>query len=79
MDIVGQFIDECCMCIPEASVKEGVIYAEYCKWCETNHENALNQRNFGLKLSARGFTRARGTANVHIWKGIGLSVTTTAE
>jgi putative DNA primase/helicase len=73
MDVMGQFIDDCCACIPDASVKASAIYAEYCKWCETNHEVALKQRNFGLKLSERGFTSAKGTGGTRLWKGIGLA------
>jgi putative DNA primase/helicase len=79
MDVIGQFIDDCCTCIREATVKASVIYAEYCKWCETNHETALKQRNFGVKLSERGFTSAKGTGGVRIWRGVGLATPTPSD
>jgi putative DNA primase/helicase len=74
MDVVGHFIEDCCTCIPEASVKASTIYAEYCKWCEVNREVAIKQRNFGVKLSERGFTSAKGTGGTRLWKGIGLAL-----
>jgi P4 family phage/plasmid primase-like protien len=79
MDVIGQFIGECCTCIREASVKASVIYAEYCKWCETNHEMALKQRTFGGKLLERGFTSAKGTGGVRLWRGIGLAIPASTE
>ena len=79
MDVIGQFIDDDCTAIPAATVKAGTLYAAYCKWCEINHEIALKQRTFGVKLAERGFTPDKGTAGVRLWKGVGLTIPPSSE
>jgi phage/plasmid-associated DNA primase len=72
MDIVGRFVDECCMLPPGASVGATPLYHAYTQWCEQNDEEPLKQQTFGRRLSDRGFERKRGTAGRSTWRGLGL-------
>lgn len=70
MDVIGDFISECCVLIPDAKVQAGKLYEAYKNWCNENGEFTLNQRAFGMKLSERGFERIESSGH---WRtGIGL-------
>lgn len=71
-DILGSFITDCCIVNPLAKVAAKNLYKAYVNWCEENGEHPLAQRNFGMRLTERGFTSQRGTAGRHFWQGIGL-------
>ena len=73
MDILGQFINECCVAIPGAITTAKALYSAYSKWCADSGEQAVAQRRFGMALSERGFERVKsGTVS---WNGIGLLAT----
>ena len=73
MDILGDFVGECCIIASGASATAKELYSAYTQWAEDNGEKRpLPQRTFGMSLTERGFHRDRGTGGVIIWKGIGL-------
>jgi len=72
MDVLQHFVNERCVILHAATVRVSVLYAEYRKWCDTNQENTMNQRNFGMRLAERGFERERGTSGYYYWRGIGV-------
>jgi putative DNA primase/helicase len=73
MDILGNFLSECCLVVPGASASAKDLYEAYYKWAEDNGEKRpLSQRNFGVNLTERGFQRGRSTGGQHFWWGIGL-------
>ena len=53
MDIVGRFIDECCILDSQASVKSTDIWNAYRIWCEGNNEHAGTIRKFSIELEKR--------------------------
>ena len=73
MDILGNFVGECCIIASGASATAKELYSAYNQWAEDNGEKRpLPQRAFGMSLTERGFQRDRGTGGVFIWRGIGL-------
>jgi putative DNA primase/helicase len=70
MDVVGQFLQECCVAGQHARVKASHLYDAYRKWCDASGEMPMVQRNFGLRLSERGFQRY--TNNGSWWRGLGV-------
>jgi putative DNA primase/helicase len=72
MDLIGAFIAECCVVNAACAAKASDLYGCYSKWAEQNGEHPMAQRNFGLRLSERGFERKRGTGGSYWWNGIGL-------
>lgn len=59
-DIVGQFIEDCCVTGHSAyNVKAGQLYEAYEKWCEDSGQTLLNQTMFGKRVTAMGYTKKR--------------------
>ena len=79
MDVLGRFIDECCIVGPQVRVKASDIYTAYKTWCEASGEYAMTQRNIGVRLTERGLEPQRGTAGTRWWVGIGLRQAVTSD
>ncbi|NSW83145.1 MAG: DNA primase [Syntrophothermus sp.] len=72
MDILADFLADCCIIDKKAKTKAADLYQAYCKWCEENGEQAIAKRTFGIRLKERGFESRRGTGGPNWWHGIGL-------
>lgn len=70
-DVLAGFIADVCVVHPNARAKAGDLYNAYSSWCGENHERAIPQRGFGMRLHDRGFTDTR-TGKARWWQGIGL-------
>jgi len=59
MDVVAQFIEDCC--VEEVRAEETVkaLYDSFAQWCHLNGEQASGQRVFGQRLQERGHTQRR--------------------
>ena len=74
MDVLGQFLDDCCTLHPMAKVKVGDLYARYLSYCRENRDEPLGKKVFGNQLSSRG----DGSIYVGkqegewVWQGINL-------
>jgi putative DNA primase/helicase len=76
MDVIGRFIDDCCVTTATATATAGELYAAYQHWCDANGERPITQTAMGKRLAERGFDSARlGKAGTRTWLGIGLLVT----
>lgn len=71
MDLLGSWIDECCICLASVDTRAGLLYDNYKEWCEDNGEYVASARMFGMKLSERGYTRTSKTAGA-FYVGIAL-------
>lgn len=70
-DKVLQFLNECCIFRPEASVKASALYEAYKNWCEENQfGRGMNATLFGNEMSRR-FEKKRGNTGM-VYQGIGL-------
>ena len=73
MDIVGAFIEQCCIVGPQYSSTAALLYKTYKEWCAISGERVQNQRRFGTALSERGYVRAKiDDPPKHGWRGIGV-------
>lgn len=73
MDLLGQFLEDCCVLQPRALAPAGALYKAYQEWCTDNGEKWLAQRTFGGYLRDRGFLRDNDpTTRRVIWQGVGL-------
>ena len=72
MDVLGGFLDECCVFARNAYTPAKDLYSAYCQWAERNGEKPLSQRWFGLRLSERGTCESFKTRTGKSWRGIGL-------
>lgn len=71
MDILGQFIESCCVIDKRAEVPFSALYNAYDTWCKANGEHTVSGRKFGDALTERGYLSAR-TNQAAIRVGIGL-------
>ncbi|MCL5075116.1 MAG: phage/plasmid primase, P4 family [Chloroflexi bacterium] len=78
MDILGDFIAECCELGPRCQVPKGELYAAYAQWCERNqNERPVCKKVFTSRLEGRGIeSRREGDARTRIYIGIGLRTDT---
>jgi putative DNA primase/helicase len=71
MDIIGNFVKECCIQKPGITTKAKELYAAYQKWCSSNNERIASEKYLALRLQELGFERGR-TADARHWKGLGV-------
>jgi len=73
MDLLSDFISECCTEGPDLKVSSKDLYGVYSKWCEDNGEYQLKQTSFGRKLKEKGFdSKLFGKKRARHWIGIDL-------
>jgi len=73
MDVLGDFIQERCEAESEAEVTKSALYEAYAKWAEESGERPLSKKEFGMRLTERGFEGDRsGKERVRVWKGLKL-------
>jgi putative DNA primase/helicase len=73
MDVIGNFLKECCVQHPGASIRIRELFKAYQEWCEENNEHAVSERFLGLRLKEMGFERTR-TAEARYWSGLALQM-----
>jgi putative DNA primase/helicase len=72
MDILGEFLEDCCIIADGATATTGDLYQRYGEWCDQNKEKAISKRAFGSRLRERGLIAVRDYATGRFYKGIGL-------
>lgn len=71
MDVLGNFIEDCCVLKPHSTVSKTEFYDIYDKWCIQNKEQPISKKAFGIKLSERGIV-SKKSGSTRYWSGIGL-------
>jgi putative DNA primase/helicase len=71
MDVIGNFLKECCIQNAGVSIKVRELFKGYQEWCDENNEHACSERFFSLRLKEMGFARTR-SADARFWSGITL-------
>jgi putative DNA primase/helicase len=71
MDVIGNFLKECCIQNPGATIRIRELFKAYQEWCDENNEHACSERFFSLRLKEMGYERTR-TADARYWRGLGL-------
>ena len=73
MDLIGGFIDECCVQESNVQVSSKILYQAYSNWCENSGEFQLKQNWFGRKLREKGFeNKVLGSKRARYWLGLDL-------
>jgi P4 family phage/plasmid primase-like protien len=71
MDVMGEFVDECCCVGPSEDVKASSLFARYKSWGEERGEYIETQTRFGTRLAERGFQKDKRSGRIW-YRGIGL-------
>jgi putative DNA primase/helicase len=70
MDILGHWIEECCVLNERIKAESNHLYQSYKSWCQLNGHYFQSQTRFGRALGERGLQKEKqGTIS---WTGIGL-------
>lgn len=72
MDVLGDFIDNCCVVSPTAQASAKELYARYTTWGKESGEHVISQKRLGQALAERGFTRKKTERGIS-WLGLCLS------
>lgn len=70
MDVMQDFIDECCVVRADARVGATVLYQTYRSWTEEAGLHAMSQQRFGRKVAERGFEKVK-TPRIE-YHGVGI-------
>jgi len=73
MDVLAEFLDDCCIIDQRETVAAKSLYFVYQNWCDSVGERAMTQKSLGLRLKERGFSQQR-TNRIRAWGGIKLVV-----
>ena len=75
MDVLGAFLEECCVREPSYEVSSKELYGKYKEWAEANGERVMTNTQFGRLLNEREFEKYRQTAGSKLimYKGITLN------
>jgi len=71
MDIISDFISECCIEDQNISATTSELYLAYCEWCKKNGIEPISNRSFGRRLEERGY-KFEWVNSKRGWRGIGL-------
>jgi len=72
MDILGDFLDDCCIIDRTARVAHGDLYQAYEEWCQQNDEEPVTKKMLTVELQSRNFISKRGHAGKKVWHGLTL-------
>ena len=77
MDVLGSFLEDCCIITDGAMTQASVLYQAYRDWCEENGERPVTGTRFGRRMTERGFDKVRDTYVYYL--GLGLLTDTEQE
>ena len=75
MDVLQDFLKDCCLEAPEHSATAAELYGAYCNWADDQgirEKEQLKQRTFGMCLAERGFRKGKTGGGQRLWRGLGL-------
>ena len=72
MDILADFLDDCCIVERTAKVAHGDLYQAYEEWCCRNDEEPIAKKMLTIELQSRNFVAKRGHAGKKVWHGLAL-------
>ena len=73
MDIIAQFINDCCLVNESSMATSKELYRAYEAWCEEAGDDAQPQRADVIKLKEKGFKSIKNTRGRRGWEGIELT------
>ena len=74
MDVLMEFIEDCCIVNPKLTATAKELYEAYRQWAADQgmtEKEMLKQRSFGLRLGERGFRKGK-LHGQRMWTGLGL-------
>lgn len=76
-DILSDFIEDCCILEPLATIPKADLKDEYQKWCQDNSVEPVTQRTFRARLVEKDIGEGRSSdGKTRVWRGIRLKTNT---
>jgi len=72
MDVIGDFLDECCIIERAAKVAHSDLHQAYEEWCHRNDEEPITKKMLTIELQSRNLVAKRGHAGKKMWHGLAL-------
>jgi putative DNA primase/helicase len=72
MDVVGNFLSDCCIQQPTAIARVQELWKVYVEWCQQNGETPSPSKEFNKRIREKGFHANKGTNGYTTWRGLGL-------
>ena len=80
MDLLAEFLEDCCEVAESLTVKKKTLYLTYTDWCEGFRQKPVGYNLFCRQLSERGFvaqprwfTQGNVKKSIRVWVGLGLT------
>lgn len=70
-DVVGQFLEDCCVMKATARVPKSMVYERYKQWCMDNGEVAVGTKTFTQRLRGHHINEDKSGA-IRYWDGMAL-------
>jgi putative DNA primase/helicase len=71
-DVLSDFIDDCCLFKPTATVPKHELKTAYETWCNGVGSQPISQKTFRARLIERSITEGK-SGSTRYWRGIALS------
>ena len=71
-DMIGNFLEECCVESPTETIKSGLLYDAFLLWCEKNSLKPITNNDFGRRMSHK-YPRGRKADGV-FYVGLNLKM-----
>jgi putative DNA primase/helicase len=72
MDILGDFVAQCCVKNPFGAAVVAESYRVYERWCVNTAERPATKRTFVSRMRERGLKTRHGSGHVLVWDGLAL-------
>jgi putative DNA primase/helicase len=70
-DVLGRWIEECCVLGPKCKAAVADLFENWKQWCVRNEEQSGSAKSFSQNLETRGYSRER-SADTRCFRGIAL-------
>jgi len=72
MDVLADFLAECCEIGPGCRATIGAVFSKYEEWCKGRVVSPLGKHGFNDMISVRTGIVSGKSNGARIWKGLGL-------
>ncbi len=72
-DVLGRFLDECCLQSQFATVRARELFGAWSAWCHQNGEDGGTEKGFAEAMALRGFSKTKN-GGIMRYRGVSLTV-----
>lgn len=73
MDMISEFIDDCCVTGENLQTPFKELFAEYEQWASESGEKPVSKKMFGVRLDEKNFDSYRASKGIRVRIGIGIT------